>query len=1128
MEAAAITDHGNMFGVKEFHDAAIKREIKPVIGCEVYVNPEGRHVKRGKEDQSANHLILLAKNITGYYNLVKLVSLGYIEGFYYKPKIDHELLEKYREGLIACSACLAGEVARYILHDDINKAEETLLRYKALFGEDFYLEIQRHETNDPDADRSVFPKQQKVIEEFKKLAAKHNVKIIATNDVHFINAEDAEAHDRLICINTAKDVDDPDRMRYSKQEYLKSEEEMRSIFSDIPEAVDNIAELTEKIEVFTLDRDPIMPDFKLPEGYANDDEYLRFLTYKGAEKRWGVLTQEHTERLDFELEMIEKMGFPGYFLIVQDFLNAAREMGVSVGPGRGSAAGSAVAYALKITDIDPIKYGLLFERFLNLDRISMPDIDIDFDKDGRDSVLKYVANKYGSDKVAHIITFGTMGAKMAIRDVARVQKLPLPDAIRLTKLVPEKLGVTLDKAYAEVPELAKERESSNKLISQTLKYAQVLEGSVRQTSVHACGIIIGKDSLDNYIPLCTAKDTELYATQYEGSHVESVGLLKMDFLGLKTLSIIKDAIENIRKSKGVDIDIDNLDLSDKKTYELFSAGDTTGIFQFESAGMRKYLRELKPNRLEDLIAMNALYRPGPMEYIPKFIKRKHGLEKIEYPLPVMEQYLEDTYGITVYQEQVMLLSQVLAGFTKGQADSLRKAMGKKIRSLMDKMKITFQEGCAKNGYEGNIVNQIWSDWEAFAEYAFNKSHSTCYALIAFQTGYLKANYPAEYMSAVLSRNINDIKEITNLMDETRRMGIEVLGPDVNESDVKFTVNKDGNIRFGLGAIKGVGEAATLQLIGEREKNGLYESIYNLVERVNLTALNKKSLEAMAVAGAFDCYSQISRAQYFSTDAKGLSFVENLIRYGNSAKEVKNTSQNSLWGDVGGFEIVKPEPAQCPDWLKLEKLEKEKEAIGIYLSSHPLDDFKFEINTFTTATLADLQNLREYLEKDVVVAGMVTKVQEGTSKNGKPFGTFTIQDYSDSFRFMLFDKEFVDNRKFCVNGYYLLISGRVQKRRFNEDETEFKIKKITLLSSVKDELIKSVTIKIDPAIINSGLIYELKEIADENKGETELKFQFVSAEDKISLPMFSRTYRVRMNNELISFLDDFPGVEYVVR
>ncbi len=1127
MEAIAITDHGNMFGVKEFHNAAVKKGVKPIIGCEIYVAKRSISETNVKEDRSGDHLILLAKNLTGYKNLIKLVSIAWIKGFYYKPRIDKELLRKYSGGLIASSACLAGEIQDEILNGTMAGAEEALKTYMDIFGDDFYLEIQRHETYDPEADRSAFPLQQKVIEAFRKLSAKHNVNIIATNDVHFINADDAEAHDRLICINTAKDIDDPNRLRYSKQEYLKSEEEMRAIFSDIPQAIDNVAGLVEKIEKYKLDSDPIMPDFQLPEGFADNDQYLRHLAYKGAEERWGTLTNEHTERLDFELETIAKMGFPGYFLIVQDFLRAAREMGVSVGPGRGSAAGSVVAYALKITDIDPIKYGLLFERFLNLDRISMPDIDIDFDEDGREEVLKYVVNKYGHDKVAHIITFGSMAAKMAIRDVARVQKLPLPDADRLAKLVPERPGVTLSDAYSEVPELAKEKESSNKLIAQTLRYAQVLEGSVRQTGVHACGIIIGKDSLDNYIPLCTAKDTDLYATQYDGSHVESVGLLKMDFLGLKTLSIIKDAVENIRKSRGITIDIEHLPLEDQKTYELFSNGETTGIFQFESPGMKRYLRDLKPNRLEDLIAMNALYRPGPMEYIPRFIRRKHGLEKIDSPIPVMEKYLEDTYGITVYQEQVMLLSQELAGFTKGQADSLRKAMGKKKRSIMDEMKVMFLEGCAKKGYDEAVVNKIWSDWEAFAQYAFNKSHSTCYALVAFQTGYLKAHYPAEYMAAVLSRNINDIKKITTFMDETRRMGIEVLGPDVNESHVKFTVNKDGNIRFGLGAIKGVGEAAVLQLIEEREKNGLYADIHDLVERVNLNSLNKKNLEAMAVAGALDCFSSISRAQYFALDSKGSSFIESIIRYGNNAKTVKNSSQHSLFGDSGGFDMVKPEPARCPDWPKLEKLNKEKEVIGIYLSSHPLDDFKLEISTFTTATLADLQNLRDWLDRDVVVAGMVTDTRNGIGKNGKPYGSFTVQDYSDSFRFMLFDKDYIENSKYCTIGYYLLINGRVQVRKFREDEIELKIKKITLLSSVKDELIKSVTLKIDPADITNEMIRELKELVSANKGETELRFVFQNAEDKISLPMFSRSYKIRLNNDLISFLDDFPGIEYKV-
>ncbi len=1127
MEALAITDHGNMFGVKEFHNAATKKGIKPIIGCEIYVARRSMADTSGKEDRSGDHLILLAKNLIGYKNLIKLVSTAWIKGFYYKPRIDKELLAKYKEGLIASSACLAGEIQDEILNGTISGAETALKSYTDLFGEDFYLEIMRHETNDPEADRTAFPLQQKVIEALKKLSVKHNVKIIATNDVHFINAEDAEAHDRLICINTAKDIDDPDRLRYSKQEYLKTEDEMRAIFSDIPEAIENVAEVVAKIEKYKLDHSPIMPEFELPSGYSDKDEYLRYLTYKGAAARWGNLTKEQTERIDFELETIAKMGFPGYFLIVQDFLSAAREMGVAVGPGRGSAAGSAVAFCLRITDIDPIKYGLLFERFLNLDRISMPDIDIDFDEDGRESVLKYVVNKYGHDKVAHIITFGTMAAKMAIRDVARVQKLPLPDADRLAKLVPERPGVTLTQAYAEVPELAKEKESSNKLISQTLKYAEVLEGSVRQTGVHACGIIIGKDSLDNYIPLCTAKDTELYATQYDGSHVESVGLLKMDFLGLKTLSIIKDAVDNIRKSKGEEIDIESLTLNDKKTFELFSNGETTGIFQFESTGMKRYLRDLKPNRFEDLIAMNALYRPGPMEYIPKFIKRKLGQEKIDYPLPVMEKYLNDSYGITVYQEQVMLLSQELAGFTKGEADSLRKAMGKKKRSIMDEMKVKFMEGCSKKGYDENIITKIWSDWEAFAQYAFNKSHSTCYALVAYQTGYLKANYPAEFMAAVLSRNISDIKKITTFMDETRRMGMEVLGPDINESNVKFTVNRDGNIRFGLGAIKGVGESAVLLLIEEREKNGLYKDVFDLVERVNLNSLNKKNLEAMAVAGAFDCFENIIRAQYFALDTRGTSFIESLIRYGNNAKTIKLSSQQTLFGESGGFDLIKPEPTICPDWPKLEKLNREKEVIGIYLSSHPLDDFRLEINTFTTATLADLQNLRDYLDREVVVAGMVTDTKNGIGKNGKPYGSFTLQDYTDSFRFIMFDKDYLDNSKFFITGYYLLIKGRVQKRKFRDDELEFSIRKINLLSSVKDELIKTVTLIINPENISNEMIGQLKDLIRENKGETELKFMFLDSEDKISLPMFSRTLRVRLNNEFISYIDDHPGIDYKV-
>jgi len=1127
MEALAITDHGNMFGAKEFHSHASKKGIKPIIGCEIYVARGTMEDKTGKEDRSGDHLILLAKNLRGYHNLVKLVSLAWTKGFYYKPRVDKAHLMKYREGLIASSACIAGEIQTEILNGNSEAAEEALKSYTDIFGDDFYLEIQRHETSDPEADQTTFPLQQKVIEAFRKLSEKTGVKIIATNDVHFVNREDADAHDRLICINTAKDLDDPTRLRYTKQEYLKSEEEMRTIFSDIPEAIDNVSTLVAGIEKYKLDHDPIMPEFKIPAEYKSEDEYLRYLTYKGAGERWGNLTQEQRERIDFELDTISRMGFPSYFLIVQDFLRAARDMGVSVGPGRGSAAGSAVAYCLRITDIDPIKYGLLFERFLNPDRISMPDIDIDFDEDGRDAVLHYVVEKYGHDKVAHIITFGTMGAKMAIRDVARVQKLPLPEADRLAKMIPEKPGVTLSEAYTEVPELAKEKDSPNPLVVQTLAFAEALEGSVRQTGVHACGVIISKESLDNYIPLSTAKDTDLFVTQYEGNHVESIGLLKMDFLGLKTLSIIKDAIANIKKRHGITIDIDNLPLDDQKTFELFSNGDTTGIFQFESAGMKKYLKELKPNRFEDLIAMNALFRPGPMEYIPQYIRRKHGKEKIEYLLPEMEKYLADTYGITVYQEQVMLLSQELAGFTKGEADSLRKAMGKKKKSLMDEMQTRFLEGCLKKGYSEAVINKIWSDWEHFAQYAFNKSHSTCYALVAFQTGYLKAHYPAEYMAAVLSRNISDIKKITQFMDETRRMGIEVLGPDVNESEVKFTVNKAGNIRFGLGAIKGVGENAVLQLIEEREQNGPFTDIYDLVSRVNLNALNKKNLEAMALAGALDCFSGIRREQYFATDQKGATFIEALIRYGNNVKTVRTSSRNTLFGEDNGFSMKYPDPPEAPEWPKLEKLNREKEVIGIYLSSHPLDDFRLEIETFTSTTLSELKELANFLDREVTVAGMVTDTRNGIGKNGKPFNTFTLQDYTDSYRFAVFDKDSVEFGKYLVNGFFLLVKGRVQKRRINENELEFKIKSINLLSSVRDELIKNVTIKVRAADINQELINQIKQYIKNNPGETELRFLVYDPESKISLPLFSRSIRVRLNNDLTTFLEDHPALDYKV-
>ena len=1127
MTALAITDHGNMFGVKEFHDAATAASIKPIIGCEIYVARTSLEDKTSVEDRSGDHLILLAKNKTGYRNLVRLVSEAWIRGFYYKPRIDKELLLKHREGLIASSACIAGEAAQEILTGNIRAAEEAILSYREIFGDDYFLEIQRHETTDPTSDVTVFPQQQRVIAAYRELAAKHNIKIIASNDVHFIMKDDAEAHDRLICLNTGKDIDDQKRLRYTKQEYLKSAEEMLEIFADIPEAVSNTVELADRVENYKLNSEPIMPEFTIPGEFADKDEYLRHLTMKGAAERWNTITPDIQARIDFELSVIKNMGFPGYFLIVQDFLRAAREMGVWVGPGRGSAAGSVVAYSLRITDIDPVKYNLLFERFLNPDRISMPDIDIDFDEDGREKVLRYVVEKYGHDRVAHIITFGTMAAKMAIRDVARVQKLPLPEAIRLTKLVPDRPGTTLASAYEEVPELLKEKESKEPLVAQTLKYAEVLEGSIRQTGVHACGIIIGKDSLSEHIPICTAKDTDLYVTQYEGNHVESVGLLKMDFLGLKTLSIMKDAVDNIKKSKGITIDLQTLELDDRITYELFSNGETTGVFQFESVGMKRYLRELKPNQFGDLIAMNALYRPGPMDYIPQFIRRKHGKEKISYEVPAMEKYLKETYGITVYQEQVMLLSQELGGFSKGQADSLRKAMGKKKRDIMDRLKEQFIEGCRMNGYDQNTINKIWSDWESFAEYAFNKSHSTCYALIAYQTGYLKAHYPAEFMAAVLSRNISDIKKITVMMEETRRMGTEVLGPDVNESYLQFTVNRNGNIRFGLGAIKGVGENAVLHLIEEREKNGPYKDIYDLAERVNLNTVNKKMLEAMVVSGALDGLPGMTRAQYFAADGKGSSFLESLIRFGNNVKNIRNSTQQSLFGDTGGFDLVRPEPAPCPDWSKLERLNKEKEVIGIYLSSHPLDDFRLEISTFCNATLADLQNLSEFANREVCVAGIVSDTRSGVTRNGKPFGGFTLQDYTDSFSFLLFDKDYVAFSNYFRNDYQLLVKGRVQGRHFNPEELEFKIKEIHLLTAVREDLITSITIKLKPELVNPEFIKNLKSVISENPGNKSLKFLLIDHDERITIPLFSRSIKAGITDELIGWLEDNPELGFKV-
>lgn len=1159
MKGVAVTDHGNMFGIKEFINTvnksndSINSEIKrikceldgcnqtenpekyneltsqladekkklfkPIIGCEAYISKNSRFDRTDKDDRGGYHLILLAKNKEGYHNLVKLVSYSWTEGYYYKPRMDKELLRKYSKGIIASSACLGGEIPQAIMAGNMEHAEKLVYEYKEIFGDDFYLELMVHQSGDYKIDQEVYEYQVKVNKAIIELSKKTGTKCIATNDAHFVNASDAQAHDRLICLSTGKDLDDPDRLRYTMQEYIKSEDEMLTNFPDFPEAIYNTEEILNKVEVFSLSNSPIMPYFPLPEGFKDDNDYLRHLTYEGAKKRWGDgITDTIKERIEFELEVIARMGYPGYFLIVWDFIKAARDMGVSVGPGRGSAAGSAVAYCLRITDIDPVKYDLLFERFLNPERISMPDIDIDFDEDGREEVLKYVVQKYGQKRVAHIITFGTMAAKMAIRDVARVQKLPLSDADKLAKLVPERPGTSLADAYKEVPELAQAKTSENGLIRDTLQYAEVLEGNVRQTGVHACGIIIGRDDLEEYIPLSTAKDAELFVTQYEGSHVEDIGLLKMDFLGLKTLSIIKDALEFIKESKGIDVDIDSIPLDDKKTFQLYSKGETTALFQFESLGMKKHLRALQPNRFEDLIAMNALYRPGPMEYIPSFINRKHGREKIEYDIPEMEEYLADTYGITVYQEQVMLLSQKLASFTKGQADGLRKAMGKKLIKVMNELKEKFTKGCLENGHAQEKIDKIWSDWEAFAQYAFNKSHSTCYAYISYQTAYLKANFPSEFMAAVLSRNISDIKKITIFMDECKRMGIQVLGPDVNESAYKFTVSPNGDIRFGLGAIKGVGENAVANIIEVRKSGGKFKDVFDFAERVNLQTVNKKNFEALAVAGAFDGLGNIKRSEYFAVEPKaGLSFIELVMRYGSKVQLEKNNNQQSLFGASSEFSLQKPEIPKTEDWSKLERLNREKEVIGIYLSAHPLDDYRLEIDNFCNTTLTEMKDLPLLNGKDVTIAGMVTSAKVATSKNGNQFGKITLEDYSDSWEMALFGKDFENYRKFCFEGYSLLLKGKVQPKSYNPSELEFKIKSINMLSDVKSEMIKMINISLPIHDITDNLVDDIKKQVESNKGKIQLKFKVIDPESKISIDLFSRTMKVNLSQKFIDYL-----------
>lgn len=1135
MPAIALTDHGTMFGIKHFHEAAKKHGVKPILGMEAYVARESRHSKEKPIDRSGYHLILLAKNEEGYKNLVKLCSYGYTEGFYYKPRIDRELLEKYHEGIIVTSACLGGEVPQRIMQDNMEAAEEAILWYKQTFGDDYYLELQVHQSGDAKIDENVYQNQLLCNKVILELGLKHNVKVIATNDAHFLNAEDAEAHDVLICLNTGKDRDDPNRMRYTRQEYIKTTEQMAALFPGHPEVLQNTLEIAEKVEEYELNKSAIMPDFKIPEGFEDADDYLRHITYEGAKERWGDnLNEEITERLDFELETIRNMGFPGYFLIVWDFIKAARDMGVLVGPGRGSAAGSAVAYCIKITNIDPIAYDLLFERFLNPDRISMPDIDIDFDDDGRQLVLDWVAQKYGKEKVAHIVTFGTMAAKMAIKDVARVLKLPLDEANRLAKMVPEGPKVTLEKAYKENPDFESEKQSPMPLVSETLDLAGNLEGSIRQSGIHACGVIIGKESLENYIPVMPTKDSELMATQYDGRFVESVGMLKMDFLGLKTLSILKEALSNIKLSKNVDIDLDTLALDDQKTFELFSRGETTGIFQFESPGMKKHLRSLQPNRIDDLVAMNALYRPGPMEYIPSYINRKHGREEIAYDHPLMEKYLDTSYGITVFQEQVMLLSRRLGGFTRGQSDSLRKAMGKKKIEEMNKLKEKFTEGCLANETfvkdagknPEKLIDKIWKDWEAFAKYAFNKSHSVCYADVAYKTAFLKAHYPPEFMAAVLSRNLSDIKKVGIFMDECQHMGLTVLGPDVNESHARFMVNKEGAIRFGMAAIKGVGENAVQNIIEERE-NGNYTSIYDFFERVNLSTNNRRTLENLALAGGFDSFGY-GRSQLFQ-EIEGKTVLENLISYGQKIQSENNMGM-TLFGDMQTEMIVKPEIPYCEPWSKMRVLSEEKELVGIYLSAHPLDEYRFEMEHFANANWSDLQgDLSKLRGRTLNFVGLVTGHRIGRTKTkNDPYGVITVEDATGSYQLFLFSEDFVKYRAFMEENCALYIKGTVEPRPWGKDkgDLQFKLQSIQWLSEIREKLLQSLTLELYADDLTDELVQELVALAEKYKGGKKLKVQ-IRNEEGIKLLMYSSAYQIDPSNGFFSYLGLLENVKYRV-
>ena len=1268
MPGFAVTDHGNMFGIKDFFDLAGKKNkdrekeglprVKPIFGCEVYVARRSLDKKEGKGDMSGWHLILLAKNKNGYQNLIKLVSIGWVDGYYMRPRIDHEVLEKYHEDLICCSACLGGEVPRKFEDGDLEAAEEAILWHKQLFGDDYYLELQRHPSKDPLFNPGCIVKQNAVNPWLIEMAHKHDIKLICTNDVHFVDEENGEAHDHLICLNTGKDLDDPNRMRYTKQEWFKTTAEMNELFADVPEALRNTVEIVDKCVEYNIENGPIMPNFEIPADFGLEEDYrqkyteqmlfdemtqdengnvvlseedarkkfkklgngdinkvvrikfeadyLRHLTLQGARdnhyliKEYGyegdsmaqpmtddeiiaALRPDVWERIKFELHIMKTMGFPGYFLIVSDFIRACREeLGVSVGPGRGSAAGSAVAYCLGITKIDPIKYDLLFERFLNPDRISLPDIDTDFDDDGRARVIEWVQEKYGADRVSHIITYGTMATKMVIKDMARVEKVPIPEANRLAGMVPDKM---LDKAGNELKDAKgkslkvnlkncvsyldgfKEAvDSPDPAIRNVMRLGQMLEGNVRGTGVHACGMIIGRDPIDTVVPVSVVDDhgTKLLVTQYDGHVIESTGLIKMDFLGLKTLGIINEALDNIKETCNIDIDIDHIPIDDELTYKLFASGRTVGTFQFESAGMQKYLKDLKPDCFSDIVAMNALYRPGPLEYIPDFIDRKHGRKEIEYDIDIMEKYLKDTYGITVYQEQVMLLSRLLANFTRGQSDALRKAMGKKKKDIVDSMKPLFIEGGVKNGHDPEVLSKIWTKWEAFASYAFNKSHAVCYAWVAYQTAYLKAHYPAEYMSAVLSRSLNNVTELAKQMDECRAMGLEVKGPDINLSRQRYSVDAEGAVRFGLAGIKGFGEGAADAVVNERKKNGPYKDIFDLVERVEAGALNRKALESLALSGALDSLGSITREQYMGVNPRGEAFLDQVAKYGQKFKADKESNEASLFGDMDDMEvaIAHPLPPEADRWSTLERLNKEKELVGLFLSAHPLDEYKLVLKYACNTTMADLESipnpksrdeqeakLRELAEnpkelerisqlqaREITCGGIVTGWREGTSKAGNPYGVLTLEDYSGKHDFVFFGAAYPQWRGFGREGMYLYIQAKYQPKRFVREvrsifDVEFNIGSIRQLNEVAPTLLEDLTVVLDGGKLSmAGIRMMVDSILQKDTEEasvpatSNLYFEVTEPSQNLSVRLYSRHHRVGISTALVDFLRNQDGVE----